>query len=830
MIQNAPTYSGSARNGTVNGVIEELPLYLAERIRVLRKAHLHQGGEFVLYWMHHAVRGHDNPALDIALEVGNRCNTPVLVYQGLAGRHSYNSDRHHTFILEGARDVQQQLSARQVAYAFHLPREPGQQSPLHALAARAVLVVVEEFPVPPLRQWTERLARRLRTPVWAVDCRCLIPMQWHRQRYERAYEFRARTEHEYLRRIRQVWPQLRPQVAPFTGNLGFVPLDVEKADLAECCAKCEIDHTIGPVPETRGGSEAGYARWNRFKTQGLDQYAKLRNDPKIEPPRGVSRLSPYLHYGQVSPFRIAREAAERNAEKFLDELLVWRELAHNLCFFHDRLEVPAILPEWARRTLKSHERDRRDGLYSWEQLARGQTGDPLWDAAQKSLLIHGELHNNVRMTWGKALLRWTKSPEQAFRLMVDLNDRYALDGSDPNSYGGILWCLGLFDRPFKPEASIYGSVRTRPTAEHARRINLERYRSMVTASARGNKLRVAVVGAGISGLFAARVLADHGVDVRVHEKSRGTGGRVATRRVGDLAFDIGAQYFTVRDERFGRHVDSWVQEGLVRRWEGHIQAFKRGGPGESKSPPVRYVGVPYMTTIARHLANDLKVAFQTCVAKIDRDGSNWRLAAETGEDLGAWDAAIVAIPPAQAASLASEGTDLAKQAESVSCRPCWAVMAAFNQRLALSFDGVFLNSPLISWAARNSSKPGRPERESWVIHATAEWSEAHLEEDTAKIATFLLQEFFQEVGVDGPEPVLLQSHRWRYAKVRTPLQAGYLWDSATKIGMCGDWCLGSRVEDAALSGMAVAGRVLGLSCSASDARANHNLSNGNFET
>lgn len=794
----------------MNGLIQELPQHLQERTRVIRDTAVNRSGQFVLYWMHHAVRAHENPALDVALEIGNRHKAPVLVYQGLGGYHRYNSDRHHTFALEGARDIQQQLRQQWIAYALRLSGKPGQRSPLDALAGRALLVVVEEFPVPPLQLWTERLAGRVNVPVWAVDCQCLIPMQCHGQRYERAYQFRNRTQSEFLRRVQDVWPQVRPQVAPFKGNLGFGPLDVEKADIAECCANCEIDHTVGPVRETKGGSEAGYTRWNQFKKAGLAEYAEYRNDPTIAPPRGVSRLSPYLHYGYVAPFRVAREAAEQGAEKFLDELLIWRELAHNLCFYAANVETIEVLPSWARQTLQAHECDRRDAIYSWERLAQGQTGDPLWDIAQKSLLIHGELHNNLRMTWGKALLSWTRSPQEALRLMIELNHRYALDGSDPNSYGGILWCLGLFDRPFQPEEPIFGLVRTRPTTEHAQRLGLAAYQSRVARPARSDRMKVAVVGAGISGLFAARVLMDHGIDVQIYEKSRGTGGRLATRRVDGLAFDIGAQYLTTGDERFGRYVDSWLVDGFVQLWHGRIAALEGREIRAKDNSLKRYVGVPGMTAISRHLAEDLPIAFKTRIIKVSRNGSGWQLTAEAGVASTCYDAVILAIPPAQAAPLLATAPRLADQAASVHCQPCWSLLAAFDQKLPLAFDGVFLNSPVLAWAARNSSKPGRASKENWVIHASADWSRRHLEDDASAVVAPLLGEFFTMVEVQPCQPVFIQAHRWRYAKANAPLTVGCLWDSTLCLGACGDWCAGSRIEGAALSGMAIAGRVMGL--------------------
>ena len=180
------------------------------------------------------------------------------------------------------------------------------------------------------------------------------------------------------------------------------------------------------------------------------------------------------------------------------------------------------IPEWARQTLADHRSDRRPQIYSWETLARGQTGDKLWDAAQRSLLMHGELHNNVRMTWGKALLNWTPDAETALAMMLDLNHRYALDGRDPASYGGILWCLGQFDRPFKPPRPIFGMVRSRSTREHAQRLDTDLYLQQTTRALTGTEVRVAVVGAGMSGLICAPRLATMVSMLRFSRKAVGS--------------------------------------------------------------------------------------------------------------------------------------------------------------------------------------------------------------------------------------------------------------------------------------------------------------------
>jgi photolyase PhrII len=790
-----------------------LPPRLSERVRILSDHSIKTNASFVLYWMHHAVRGHENPALDTALYIANRLRIPVLVYQGLGGYHPYNSDRHHTFIMQGAKDVQAELGRRGVAYAFHLGRNPANPSPLISLARRAALLVTEEFPVPPFVTWRRRLVTATDTPFLTVDCSCIVPMQSLRKSFARAFQFRKQTQSAYASRISQSWQDVKPEVEPCRAELGFRPVALGRADIATLCSQCAIDHSVGPVPHTPGGSRAGYARWQRFKTQGLKDYARLRNDPLVRFPRGVSHLSAYIHHGHVSVFRIAREAAaanSRGAHKFLDELLIWRELAFNFCFHHQALETLAAVPNWARQTLEAHAADKRDILFSWEQLARGRTGDRLWDAAQRSLLIHGELHNNLRMTWGKALLSWTHTPDDALRLMIALNHRYALDGSDPNSYGGILWCLGLFDRPFTPPKPVIGTLRPRPTSDHARRMDLKAYEAVVARPACADQLSVAVVGAGMAGLVAARTLTDHGLDVSVFERAGGPGGRSATRKEGRFRFDHGAQYFTVRDERTRQFVNAWIEQGLVRRWTGAFGVAAGGKAYVKRSGPDRFVGVASMSAVARYLAADLNVAYQRNITAIEGAPNQWRLTGESGEKSDLFNVVVIAAPPPQAFSLVDPSSKAFALLRTVKMLPAWSVMAVFENRLDVELDGVFIQDSTLAWAARNNSKPGRTDFECWVLHGSNRWSAAQLDQAPAKVASTLLTAFFEAIGTRRVEPLLTKTHRWRYAQADNPLNVGCLWDDALQLGLCGDWCQMSRIEGAFLSGMAMAGRVMSL--------------------
>lgn len=794
-------------------LMEFLSDTLRERSRLLSGVSSRDGGEFVLYWMRTAVRAEENPALDAAITVANALQLPVLVYHALSERYPYASDRHHTFILQGARDVQVSLGERDIPYVFHLERRGHRGPHLKTLAERAALVVTEDMPAEPLRSWTNVLARSVTAPVMAVDTACIVPMQLVGQSYDRAFAYRKATKTLYEDRLTRGYVTV---VSDFPGDLPadlpFEPIDLQSAELDNLVAQCEIDHTIGPVPHTMGGSVAGYNRWNLFKETKLSRYSKTRNNPLAD---GVSRLSAYLHYGMVSPQRVAREAAEldnEGAEKFLDELLIWRELAYVFCFYrpdHDRISA---LPKWAIETLAEHEHDPRPALHSWETLARGTTEDALWDAAQKSLLIQGELHNNVRMTWGKALLNWTTNAKQALAMLIDLNHRYALDGRDPASYGGLLWCLGQFDRPFPPGRQIFGSVRHRSTAQHAERLDPLAYTRRTTRPLYESSPSVAVIGAGISGLICARTLADHGIAVTVFEKSRGAGGRMSTRRTeDDLRFDHGAQYFTARDPRFKRLVNSWQQEGIVSQWQGRIVSIKEGEVVEEKAGTQRYIAMPGMNAICRHLTGDMTVHYESKVSSLKRCDEQWKLVDDHQSDLGSFDAVIVSAPAPQTAELLSSVSALAEQAQRIRMSGCWAIMVAMEEGLDLPFSGAFVQDSPLSWIARNSNKPGRSSQpETWILHASPEWSEANLEREATAVAEELSDEFWRASG-SRPRPILKRiAHRWRFALPTEPLEERCLFDSEVGVGACGDWCGGPRVEGAFLSGAAVAGRYLGL--------------------
>lgn len=318
----------------------------------------------------------------------------------------------------------------------------------------------------------------------------------------------------------------------------------------------------------------------------------------------------------------------------------------------------------------------------------------------------------------------------------------------------------------------------------------------------GEKLSVAVVGAGIAGLTAAAALERAGWDVTVFEKSRGPGGRSATRRDGERRFDHGAQYFTCRDPGFTAQTERWLAVGAIGRWDARIVAIEGDGRRPVSTEMPRYVGVPGMSELARRLAEGLRCEYRHRVSGLSH-GGRWRLALESGETRTA-DALVLTVPPAQTSALLEPvAPAMAAAVTAVAMEPCWALMLGYEQPFDPGFDAAFVNRGPLRWIAANHSKPGRDEVECWVAHASGPWSQARLEVTPRQAVEALLPEFRALTG-SAAAPVSVTAHRWRYARALDPLDCELLKDPSRRLVVAGDWCAGSRIEGAWRSGRAAA--------------------------
>ena len=317
--------------------------------------------------------------------------------------------------------------------------------------------------------------------------------------------------------------------------------------------------------------------------------------------------------------------------------------------------------------------------------------------------------------------------------------------------------------------------------------------------------RIAVVGAGMAGATCADLLRRAGHDVTVFEKSRGAGGRMSTRRGEDVAFDHGAQYMTARTAGFQDAVSDWVAAGVAAPWELRLVDLEAGVATPHPSDHPRYVGVPGMNAICKHLLEGIDLVRATRIVRIDRTDAHWTLADESRATHGPFDAVVVTAPPVQAAALLHDAPVLAAEAKRAELAPCWTWMIAFDDPTSLDFDGAFVKGSPLTWIARNSAKPGRPgARETWIAQASPEWSSTHVEDDPTYVASALEDAFRRDTAYVGAAPTTAMLHRWLYAFPSRDLGTPFLWDASRRIGACGDWIHGSRVESAWLSGHALA--------------------------
>jgi len=473
----------------------------AGRLRVLNRHAVRTDGDFVLYWMTAFRRMRWNHALDRAVELSAGTGRPLVVLEALNWDYPWASARMHRFIMDGmAANARRMARTPGRYYPYVEPARGAGRGLLRALADRALAVVVDDWPgffQPRLLDAAGRLPVRAE----AVDSSGLLPVQLAGKAYPSAHGFRRFLQRELPDHLAALpspdpladLPDSRPPIIPPEVERRWPA--TEQAALDSGPPPSGLAHDVAPVDLT-GGSEAGRQRLDRFVEAGMSRYADERSAPEAE---AASGLSPYLHFGHVSPFEILARVADaegwspdrvgqrptgrregwwgmgRSAEAFLDELVTWRELGLNGAVFLSGYDAYEGLPEWARKTLAAHEADPRPYTYDLAAFDEGRTHDSLWNAAQRQLRVEGGIQNYLRMLWGKKILEWSPTPRDAAEVMVELNNRYALDGRDPNSYSGIFWCLGRYDRPWGPERPIFGTVRYMSSANTARKFRLGTY-------------------------------------------------------------------------------------------------------------------------------------------------------------------------------------------------------------------------------------------------------------------------------------------------------------------------------------------------------------------
>jgi deoxyribodipyrimidine photo-lyase len=434
------------------------------------------GGRYVLYWMQAAQRANYNHALEYAIRRANELKQPVVVAFGLTADFPQANARHYCFLLEGLRETVEALKNRGIQTVVHLGSPP---ECIPGLAKDASLLVADEGHLTIQRQWRRQVAEAVECLMEAVETNLIVPVEETSEKEDfSAGTFRPRI----CRKLDAYLVELKPRRV-VRDSLGLRFDSVKWGDPDALVHELNVDNSVGRVAGFRGGpSEAG-RRLRDFLDNKLDDYPDRHNDPNVA---GQSHLSPYLHFGQISPLEIAlrvREMQSLGGPAFLEELIVRRELSHNFVHYSPHYDSFACLPPWVKRTLEYHRRDKREYVYSRAEFEAAQTHDPYWNAAQKEMVLTGKMHGYMRMYWGKKILEWSRTPQQAFETAMLLNNKYELDGRDPNGFAGVAWCFGKHDRAWA-ERPVFGKVRYMNAGGLRRKFDADAYVQRIERLAR----------------------------------------------------------------------------------------------------------------------------------------------------------------------------------------------------------------------------------------------------------------------------------------------------------------------------------------------------------
>ena len=461
-------------------------------------------GNYVLYWMQINRRFEYNYALEYAVGWANKLGKPLLIYEGLKSDYPWASDRFHHFLMEGMEENLEYAKGNNINYYSYLEDKSGAGSGLlYELAENACTVISDEFPVYIIREHNEKVGPKLEIPYITVDSNGLIPLGLTDKAPYNAYFFRKIMQRNFLECFTNP-PEKNPledlenktKIRLEDDFLSKYPPAEEKFKNREkFISSLPINHDVGKI-ELQGTRRAALGKLGQFIQYGLSKYDENRNDPDEN---AASGLSPWLHFGKISQYEIVDTVLEHqpegwsldnitfnkgstggffngdsNVDAFLDEIITWREVGFHFAHHEPDYDQYETLPDWALETLEEHKSDPREYIYELEEFAQSQTHDEIWNAAQTQLREEGVMQNYLRMLWGKKVLEWTPNPEIALAYLIELNNRYAIDGRDPNSYSGIFWIFGRFDRAWQ-ERPIYGKVRYMTSDSTRKKLKLKQY-------------------------------------------------------------------------------------------------------------------------------------------------------------------------------------------------------------------------------------------------------------------------------------------------------------------------------------------------------------------
>ncbi len=474
-----------------------------ERLRELNTKPGNGNGSYVLYWMQQAQRTRYNHALEYAIRQANELGLPLLAVFGLTDSYPDANERHYAFMLEGLRDVRAELETRgiQLVVLRHSP-----EIAAVAMAHNAAIVVTDRGYLRIQKQWRLLVAENVSCRLVQVEADAVVPVETASQKEEFAARTLRPKIHRLLAEFLVPLEETEPKYSSLNRELSDVPelsdrLDVRDVDVV--LAGLKIDRAVGRVGYYIGGETEAQRLLDEFIAQRLSGYAEKRNEPVLD---HTSHMSAYLHFGQISPLDIALKVRnadidkparkpkatpvtedetadaviDTDADAYLEELIVRRELSFNFCHYNDVYDTYDCLPDWAKKTLAEKAADARPHLYTLEDLESAQTNDRYWNAAQAEMNLTGRMHNYMRMYWGKKILEWSGTPEEGYRRTLYLNNKYFLCGRDANAFANVAWVYGKFDRPWT-RRPVFGTIRYMNAGGLQRKFDIEAYVSKIAA-------------------------------------------------------------------------------------------------------------------------------------------------------------------------------------------------------------------------------------------------------------------------------------------------------------------------------------------------------------
>lgn len=781
----------------IGDIARYIPEYVSERATFRANDVLNPTGEYIVYWMHSAMRLHDNPSLDLCCLLSEQLQKPLIIVQIQPIDQPHLNKRHFAFIAEGAKDVADDAAKNNLSYTFYLLPLEKQVKLLIEYARQAVVIVTDDVPINYQRSIATRLQDSTTTPLIRVDSSCIIPLPLLKKKFANKQEFKRETIQLRGERMGRSWqPFFKKPASLFVPNkMSMQSIDLQNFNIDAQNYAVDASLMITPVKNRKGGNKAGYALWQKSKLVILENYPALTENPLQN---CYAALAPYLRYGMISPFKILFDTTIEGTDAawhFLEYFLVQRDYAYAFCYNNALHDNSLIFGESLKKELKKIEEARTpDSIPLTFECDNMITKDSQWNLLQQTLKNNGMLPEHFLKDYILPLKNWCVSGEKLISFIRETYDKYALDAYDPLCSYNILCALGAI---FEPPPAL---GEEKPLVLQASLTLLEK----IPASFRKQEKRIAIIGGGMAGLSCAWHLQQNNISTTIFEREGRHGGRITTKQEQTLRFDMGAPFFTANHPYFKMFIEYWEKNNYIERWKGQIYVDNRqAGLNLSKHP---FVGLPTMESLVGLIQTKQQTAFRAPITRLEKVQGGWRLFSND-KDCGFFDTVILAVPSPISHFLLSSMPSLQHQIEPcLKFFPIWVIAAGFSQKLPTQYDALAVAQSLFTYAFRESNKPQRSRKETWILHGNTQWSQENLGLSEEQASAKIISAFLSNLKASSLKPTYTAAKLWKYAYVEKPLGKPCLFEEG--IGVCGDWLLGRRIEDAFLSGASMATQII----------------------